>query len=66
MSEEDVQDVVEKAVDTGKSLNPSGLASLAGDMGWGFFTLSVAIYAGAVSANKFHDVWKGRGRAVTP
>lgn len=73
MSEEHVERAVETAQDVADSastkirqLNPGGLASLAGDAGWGFFTLSVALYAGAMSFNKFRGIYHGRNRAVTP
>jgi hypothetical protein len=63
-----IEPIVEEATETVKRqanrVSPRGLAAITGDMGVGFFALSVALYAGAIAYSRFDAAFKGRGRAI--
>lgn len=59
-----VDEATEAVKQTASRVSPRGLAAITGDMGVGFFALSVALYAGAIAYSKFDSAFKGRGRAI--
>lgn len=72
---EGAKDTAETAADLGGTavkktgrkasrVNPWGIAAITGDTGQGFMALTVAIWAGTISFNKFSSAYHNRGRAV--
>lgn len=59
-----IEGTAEDAVATARRVNSRALSSMAEDMGWGFFALSVSLYTGAIAINKFRDAFAGRRRVL--
>lgn len=55
-------DVASAGHKAARRISPRGLSAIAGDMGVGFFALSVCLYSGALAFSKFDAAFRGRGR----
>lgn len=55
-------DIAQAGHKAARRISPRGLSAIAGDMGVGFFALSVSLYAGAIAFSKFDAAFRGRGR----
>lgn len=55
-------DVAAAGHQAARRISPRGLSAIAGDMGVGFFALSVCLYSGALAFSKFDAAFRRRGR----
>lgn len=55
---ERAEETVDAMSDTARRFSPRLIRSLTGDMGMGFFALSVSLYAGGLAFSKFSTVYR--------
>lgn len=63
---DNIEDAAEGVVDAARRVDTRTLSRLAGDTGQGFIALSVALWAGAIAANKFRGAFAGRNQVMRP
>jgi len=63
-AEHAAEQVVEDVKEVTPKLSARGLAALSSDMGIGFFSTAVSIYAASIAYHSFRKAFETRGRAV--